>query len=155
MTSRLVVHPKFIYSSIEVSNLLVLTVYCRLIKFLLQTFALFIPEMPAGVMSCVVQIIPKCYLSPFISRGCCSHCCLASFLGVGWDPGYLVCYTMRPDVPAVDGRWWMNVKQSVEWVMGETEVLRGNLSQCCLVYYTSDMTQSGIEPGPLWWEAGD
>jgi hypothetical protein len=42
---------KFIYSSVQVSDLLVLTVYCKLINFLSQTFPLFIPEMFPGCSS--------------------------------------------------------------------------------------------------------
>jgi hypothetical protein len=37
---------------------LVLTVHCNLINFAFQIFPLFIPEMPAGFTSYIVQIIP-------------------------------------------------------------------------------------------------
>jgi hypothetical protein len=48
VTSRLVVPLKFIYSSMQVSD--VLTVGCKLINFVFQIFPLFIPEMSAGVL---------------------------------------------------------------------------------------------------------
>jgi hypothetical protein len=49
---------KVIYSSIQVSNVLVLTVNCKLINFVFQIFPLFIPEMSAGFASCIVHIVP-------------------------------------------------------------------------------------------------
>jgi hypothetical protein len=45
---RLVTLLKCIYSSIQVSDVLVLSVRCKLINFVSQIFPLFIPEMPAG-----------------------------------------------------------------------------------------------------------
>jgi hypothetical protein len=49
---------KVIYSSIQVSNVLVFTVRCKLINFVSQIFPLFIPEMPASFTSYIVKIIP-------------------------------------------------------------------------------------------------
>jgi hypothetical protein len=46
------------YSSIQVSDVLVLTVHCKLINFVSQIFPLFIPEMSSGFRSYTVQIIP-------------------------------------------------------------------------------------------------
>jgi hypothetical protein len=46
-----------IYSSIQVSNVLVLTVRFKLINFVFQIFLLFVPEMPASFTSYIVQII--------------------------------------------------------------------------------------------------
>jgi hypothetical protein len=45
----------------------------------------------------------------------------------------------------------MNVEQSVEWLAGETEVLRENLHQCRFVHNKAHMTL----PGQPQWEAGD
>jgi hypothetical protein len=56
--SRLVAPLKFIYSSIEVSDVLFLTVRCKLINFAFQMFSLFIAEMSAGNTSYIVQVIP-------------------------------------------------------------------------------------------------
>jgi hypothetical protein len=53
-----------IYSSVQVSDVLVFTVRCKLINFVSQIFPLFIPEISAG----------------FISLGSCNHCNLACFL---------------------------------------------------------------------------
>jgi hypothetical protein len=39
---------KVIYSSIQISDVLVLTVCCKLITFVFQIFPVFIPEMPSG-----------------------------------------------------------------------------------------------------------
>jgi hypothetical protein len=57
-TSRLVDPLKLIYSSTQVSDVLVLTIRSKLINFVFQIFSFFIPEMPASFMSYVVQIIP-------------------------------------------------------------------------------------------------
>jgi hypothetical protein len=58
ITSRLTAPLKLIYSSIQVNNVLVLTVSCNLINFVFQIVLLFVPEMAAGFMSYIVQIIP-------------------------------------------------------------------------------------------------
>jgi hypothetical protein len=47
-----------IYSSIQVSDVLVLTVRCKHINFVFQIFPIFIPEISAGFTSYLVQIIP-------------------------------------------------------------------------------------------------
>jgi hypothetical protein len=49
----------------------------------------------------------------------------------------------------------MNVEQSVEWVLGETQFLPENLPQCCFVHHKSHMTYFGLEPKPPRWEASD
>jgi hypothetical protein len=53
--------------------------------------------------------------------------------------------------------WWMmmSVEQSVEWLAGETEVLRASLPQCRFVHHKSRMTLHELEPRPPRWEAGD
>jgi hypothetical protein len=56
-TSRLVIPLKFIYSSIYISNVLVLTVRCNLTYSVFQIFPLFIPKLSAGFMFYIVQII--------------------------------------------------------------------------------------------------
>jgi uncharacterized membrane protein len=43
---------------VRCSNILVLTFRCNLINSAFQIFPLFIPEMPAGFSSYVVQVIP-------------------------------------------------------------------------------------------------
>jgi hypothetical protein len=44
----------------------------------------------------------------------------------------------------------------LEWeLVEETEVLGENLSQYHLFHYKSNMTSSGLEPGPVLLEAGD
>jgi hypothetical protein len=48
----------------------------------------------------------------------------------------------------------MSVEQSVEWLVRETEELRGNLPQCRFVHHKSHMTLSELELGPPRWEAG-
>jgi hypothetical protein len=58
MDCRLVTPLKLIYSSIQVSNVLVLTVRCKLIDIVFHILPLFIPKMPEGLMSNSVQIIP-------------------------------------------------------------------------------------------------
>jgi hypothetical protein len=46
----------------------------------------------------------------------------------------------------------ISVEQAVEWeLVGETELLEGNLPQCHFVHHKSHMTGPGIEPR----EAGD
>jgi hypothetical protein len=57
VTSRLVAPPKFIYSCIQASDVLVLTVRCKLINFAFPTIPLFIPEMSAGFTPYIVQVI--------------------------------------------------------------------------------------------------
>jgi hypothetical protein len=49
----------------------------------------------------------------------------------------------------------MSMEQSVEWLLGETEVLRENLSQCYFAHHKSHMTSPGLEHEPPRWEAGD
>jgi hypothetical protein len=49
----------------------------------------------------------------------------------------------------------MSVEQSVEWFEKETKVRAENLPQRRFVHHKSHMTWPGLEPGPLWWEAGD
>jgi hypothetical protein len=50
----------------------------------------------------------------------------------------------------------MSMEQSVECELaGETEVLGENLPQCHFVYYKSNMTSPGLEPGLSLWETGD
>jgi hypothetical protein len=73
-SKKKLIQREFIFSSIQVSNVLVLTVRCKLINFVFQIFPLFIPEMPAGFMSYIVQIISLVWL------GSCNHCNLACFL---------------------------------------------------------------------------
>jgi hypothetical protein len=46
---------KFMYSTIQVSDVLVLTVHCKLIHFVFQIFPHFVPEMPAGFTSYIVS----------------------------------------------------------------------------------------------------
>jgi hypothetical protein len=58
VSCQLVTLLKFIYSTTQVSNVLGLTVYCKIINFIFQIFPLFIPEMPARFTSFIVQIIP-------------------------------------------------------------------------------------------------
>jgi hypothetical protein len=49
----------------------------------------------------------------------------------------------------------MIVEQSVEWeLVGEIEVLGGNVPQYHFLHHKSHMTWPGIELGPRW-EAGD
>jgi hypothetical protein len=48
---------KLIYSSVHVSNFLVLTFRYKLINFFFQIFPLFTPEMPAGFTSCIVRVM--------------------------------------------------------------------------------------------------
>jgi hypothetical protein len=55
--SMLIAPLKFIYSLIQVSGVLVLTVRCRLINFVFQIFSFFNPEVSAGFTSYIVQII--------------------------------------------------------------------------------------------------
>jgi hypothetical protein len=43
----------------------------------------------------------------------------------------------------------------VEWMAGETEVLRENLPRRQFVHHKSHLTGPGIEPGPPRWEASD
>jgi hypothetical protein len=43
----------------------------------------------------------------------------------------------------------------VEWMAGETEVLRENLLRRHFVHHESHMTRPRIEPGPPRWEASD
>jgi hypothetical protein len=49
---------KFIYSSIQVSNVLVRTIYCNYVNFVFHKFPHFIPEMSVGFRSYVFQIKP-------------------------------------------------------------------------------------------------
>jgi hypothetical protein len=68
VTSRLVATLKFICSSVQVSDVLDLTVGCKAINFVFQIFCIFIPEMPADFTSFTVQIIL------FISLASRNHC---------------------------------------------------------------------------------
>jgi hypothetical protein len=63
---------------------------------------------------------------------------LVSWRGLRQFAWYLTCCT-RP------GWWMMGVEQSVEWLVGETEVLGENLPQCRFVHHNSHMTWSGLE----------
>jgi hypothetical protein len=50
----------------------------------------------------------------------------------------------------------VTVEQSVEWrLVGETEIVEGNLPQGHFVHRKSHMTRPGHEPAPLQWEASD
>jgi hypothetical protein len=49
---------KFIYSSIQVSGVLTLTVHWKLISFVFQILPLFIPEISASFTSYFVQVTP-------------------------------------------------------------------------------------------------
>jgi hypothetical protein len=57
---RLVASFKLIYSPTQVSDVLVLTVRCKVINFVFvfQVMTLFIPEISVGFTSFMVQIIP-------------------------------------------------------------------------------------------------
>jgi hypothetical protein len=46
------------YSSLQVSDVLVFTVCYKLINFVFQIFPLFIPEISAGFTTYIIQIIP-------------------------------------------------------------------------------------------------
>jgi hypothetical protein len=48
----------------------------------------------------------------------------------------------------------MIMKNLVEWLAGESEVLGENLPQCRFVHHKPHML-SGSEPGPARWEASD
>jgi hypothetical protein len=57
VTSWLVTPLEVIYSSIQLSNVLVLTIRCKLINTVYQIFPHCIPEMIADYTSYIVQII--------------------------------------------------------------------------------------------------
>jgi hypothetical protein len=57
LSSRLVTFLKFIYASIRVFDSLVLTGYFKVINFIFQLLWLFVDELSASSMSCIVQII--------------------------------------------------------------------------------------------------
>jgi hypothetical protein len=59
--SRLAAQLKFIHSSVQVSDVLIVTVRCKLINFVFQIFLFFIPEMCVGFGSSTVQVIPICF----------------------------------------------------------------------------------------------
>jgi hypothetical protein len=46
----------------------------------------------------------------------------------------------------------MMMEKLVEWLARKTEVLGGNLPQCCFVHHKPHML-AGREPGPPQWEA--
>jgi hypothetical protein len=54
---------KLNYSSIQVSNVLVLTVRFQLVNLVFQIFPLFIPEMSTSFTSYIVQIVPIYFTS--------------------------------------------------------------------------------------------
>jgi hypothetical protein len=61
-----------------------------------------------------------------------------------------------PVVPHLDVRWWwLWSNWWNEWVAGEIEVHRGNLSQCSSGHHRSHMTWPGLDPGPPRWVAGN
>jgi hypothetical protein len=60
--------------------------------------------------------------------------------------------TYWPIVPAPGD---CEMKNLVEWMAGETEVLGENLPRRHLVHHKSHLTRPGIEPGPPLWEASD
>jgi hypothetical protein len=65
---------KFIYSSLLSSDVLFLTVHCKLVNFVFQIF-LFL------FLKCLLASHLTLFrLSPFISLGSCNHCYLACFL---------------------------------------------------------------------------
>jgi hypothetical protein len=49
----------------------------------------------------------------------------------------------------------VRMKNLVEWMAGETEVLGGILPRRHFVHHKSHLTRHGIEPGPPRWEASD
>jgi hypothetical protein len=55
--SRMLAPLKLIYSSIKVSDVLVLSVRCKLI--LLFSYSLFIPDMPVVLMCFIAQFVPN------------------------------------------------------------------------------------------------
>jgi hypothetical protein len=57
VSARLVTLLKFIYSSTQVSNVLVPIVCCKIINFVFQIFPLFVPEMSTSFTSYIVPII--------------------------------------------------------------------------------------------------
>jgi hypothetical protein len=57
LSSSLVAPLKCIYSAIQVTDILVHTVLCKLINSVFQIFPVFILEMPVGLSFCIVQIM--------------------------------------------------------------------------------------------------
>jgi hypothetical protein len=57
----------------------------------------------------------------------------------------------------ISSRWWMmiSLKRLVEKLVGETEVLGGNLSQCHFVHHKSHNTWPGLVPGRPRWKNRD
>jgi hypothetical protein len=62
---------------------------------------------------------------------------------------------LRPPIGLLCQPWViMMMKKLVEWLAGETKVLRENLSQCHFVHHKNH-TLPGREPGLPQWEASD
>jgi hypothetical protein len=62
---------------------------------------------------------------------------------------------LRPQIDVLcQTRVIMMMEKLVEWLVGETEVLGGNLSQCRYAHHKSHML-SALEPGQPRWEASD
>jgi hypothetical protein len=69
----------------QVSDVLVLTVCCKLVNFVFQMFPLFIPEMSAGFTSYIVQIIPI-YCTWILLAASLEHSfCLFSSVALGLE----------------------------------------------------------------------
>jgi hypothetical protein len=66
--SRLIIPIKVIYSSIQVSDVLVLNASCKLINFVFQIFPLFIPEIPSDFVLYIAVV--TLYLSYTYKTGC-------------------------------------------------------------------------------------
>jgi hypothetical protein len=73
----------------------------------------------------------------------------------GWSPNW-VHSARRPLTGLLYlPRMIVRMKNLVEWMAGETEVLGENLPRRHFVHHKSHLTRPGIEPGPPRWEASD
>jgi hypothetical protein len=106
------------------------------------------------LLCCVLQSYFSAEMHKFLGRGRSVDWRVSGGALCFWAMFYVgSCQSLR--CYSVDNRW-INMEQLWYYIGGgETEVLGDNLRYCYFVQHKSCMDWSGIEPGPLRWQAGN